>query len=188
MCALFAHTRKFSNYLNEDAFDDESFRCVHVDICKLIWGEELEIEKFNDNTSLVEVVRQAPQYKAVIHPPGNEKGAGVIVMTSKTLKPKCVTCLGRDSCIHIRIHLEKYQKDLENVDVEDIEHTSHNDVAKDLRTTKMPNIESRKEMEFDPFTNVGVKSNVFGVKTNCIPNKKRRNKKQENLEGKKSFQ
>ena len=52
---------------------------------------------------------------AVVHPSTNyPKGLGVIVMKSKTLKPKCIVCPGQDSCVYLLIHLKQYKRSLED--------------------------------------------------------------------------
>ena len=73
---------------------------------------------------MVEVVTEMPRYMAVIHPSIKDplKGPGAVILTSKTLKPKCIVCRGQDSCIHLRIHMNQYKRELEEIDTQEGNH------------------------------------------------------------------
>ena len=51
--------------------------------------------KDNYDEDLVEIISEKPKYMAVVHPScSSTKGPGVIVLSSKMLKPKCLVCKG----------------------------------------------------------------------------------------------
>ena len=142
--------------------------CIHTKLCTLIWGDgnlisedENEDDKKED---LVEVVEEKPKYFAVIHPSCNNpkgKGPGVVFLTSKTLKPKCTTCQGGDSCVHLRIHHEKFKQQSQG-----------GSEAKRLRMDRVEPMRPQKKTipdgDLDPFQHVGPEANVFGVKINFL--------------------
>ena len=140
--------------------------CIHTQLCALIWGDgnlniedEMEDDEYED---LVEVVEEKPKYFAVIHPScKNTKGPGVVVLTSKTFKPKCTTCQGGDSCLHLRIHHEKFKQQSQG-----------GSQAKRLRMDRVEPMRPQKkdipDGDLDPFQYVGPKSNVFGVEINFL--------------------
>ena len=60
---------------------------------------------------------EGPKWGCTLPPKKDEfkssKGRGVVVMTSKMLKPKCFVC--KDSCFHLRIHLKRCREQSEDV-------------------------------------------------------------------------
>ena len=84
--------------------------CLHSQVCKLLWGNSLVYLEEKYDTHLIEVISQEPIYLVAVHlEDGAKKDTGVVGMTTKTLKPKCFTCSGRDACIHLTLHLNKYE-------------------------------------------------------------------------------
>ena len=94
----------------------ENFKtCVHTQLCTLIWGDEIHlfVDVVGEEEDLVEVISETPKYMAVIHPSfKSSKGPGVVILSSKMLKPKCISCRGNDCCVHLAIHLHKYKQQL----------------------------------------------------------------------------
>ena len=101
----------FGNLLTSSVNADKFSDCIHSKLCHLIWGNDIDLDVDildDEEEDIVEVVTEKPRYMAVIHPSSNNpKGPGVVVLTSKTLKPKCIVCRGQDSCIHLRIHMQQ---------------------------------------------------------------------------------
>ena len=85
---------------------------------------------------------------------------GIVVVNSRTTKPKCHTCEGK-KCVHVNIYMEgASNEDTVEVNVED-----------DLPTKKMYNKSLNSTNQFDPLKKRGKESNVFCVKINFPPNK-----------------
>ena len=55
---------------------------------------QLHVDVLDDEEEdLLEVVKEFPQYMAVVHFKNkSSKGPGIVILTSKTLKPKCIVC------------------------------------------------------------------------------------------------
>ena len=94
--------------------------CVHSDTCRILFGDDLTLEKIEDDAkNIIEIVANVPTYTVVVHPePKLNKKPGVVVLTTKTLSPKCLTCSsrGKNMCLHIKIHTGKFKKTLNESD------------------------------------------------------------------------
>ena len=76
-------------------------------------GDEIHlfVDVVGEEEDLVEVISETPKYMAVIHPSfKSSKGPGVVILSSKMLKPKCISCRGNDCCVHLAIQ----QQTIEN--------------------------------------------------------------------------
>ena len=103
---------------------------------------------------------------ALVHPIKDTKKrqSGIVVVNSRTTKPKCHTCEGKKS-VHVNIYMEgASNEDTVEVNVED-----------DLPTKKMDNKSLNSTNQFDPLKKRGKESNVFCVKINFPPNKSEKN-------------
>ena len=147
--------------------------CLHAELCKLIWGDQIELDVDvvnNEEDDLIEVVAEKPRYIAVVHVSNkSSKGPGIIVLTSKMLKPKCVVCPGQDKCIHLTIHLQQYKRGLE-------EDTPEENCQKRLRMERIEPEKPQKKADidpdvFDPFQHDGPEANVFKVTVDFIQTK-----------------
>ena len=169
-----------------DSFSAEALSsCLHSDACKILWGNEYHLQTDSEEEkSLVEIIKNEPMYMAVVHPPiKNEKKAGLVVLTTKTLTPKCLTCSsrGKNFCLHIKIHMDKIRKDAdkssessdEGSDVTKV--VSQNDIPKILRNKRIEQKEkviTENENEvLNPLNYRGAEANVFNVTINFIPTK-----------------
>ena len=187
-CCPICSDKKIVDSLTE-GFNFESVpHCIHSDVCKILWGDhyELESKPLKDN-ALIEILRQKPMYMAVVHPAFTiEKKSGLIVLTSKTLTPKCLTCSsrGKNFCLHLKIHRDKMNKEAESPDgdsdSEDTTLESQKNILKILQNKRIAPEPSynddiaRTQVEeddaaFNPFKFSGSASNVFGVKINFLP-------------------
>ena len=161
---------EINNLLTASVPADQFKRCIHSELCTLIWGNNVDMNVDileDDEQDLIEVIAETPRYMAVIHPSIlSPKGPGVVVLTSKTLKPKCIVCKGQDSCIHLKIHLEKYKRGLE-------ENEDDENEAKKLRISRLEPKRPQKKAEadgdtLDPYQHEGPDVNVFNVTIDFI--------------------
>ena len=96
---------------------------------------------------------------AVIHPSfKSSKGPGVVILSSKMLKPKCISCRGNDCCVHLAIHLHKYKQQLKET----------NNNSKRLKIDRLELVRPQKkgiitEGDLDPFQYEGPEANVFRI-------------------------
>ena len=163
---------KFSSFLTGKVPADKFKTCIHSEICNLLWGEmvHLEDERAADKTSdIVEVLADKPRYLAVVHPSNvHKKGAGIVTLTTKTLKPKCLVCKGQDKCIHLTIHFQQYKRSLE-----DLNDDNKDENRKKLRVEKIEIKNTQKEdpRVLDPYRHHGPESNVFDIKINFLQTK-----------------
>ena len=185
-CCPICCDRKIVESLTEGVHFESLSHCIHSDVCKILWGDqyELEPEPLKDN-ALIEIIRQKPMYMAIVHPaPRSEKKSGLIVLTTKTLTPKCLTCSsrGKNFCLHLKIHRDKLNQEAESSedDSEDTILESQKNVLRKLQNkrimTELPSTKDDIEGEseevdaaFNPFKFSGPASNVFGVKINFLP-------------------
>ena len=163
----------FCNLLTSSVPADQFKNCIHSELCNLIWGDtvNLDVDIIDDKEEdLVEIITEVPRYMAAIHPSSKSpKGPGVVVLTSKTLKPKCVVCPGQDSCIHLAIHMQQYKRGLEESNTEGNE-------SKKLRINKIDPKRPQKKNEIDPDTldpyqHDGAAVNVFNITIDFIQTK-----------------
>ena len=161
---------KFNSYLSGKVQSTEFKACVHSRLCYLLWGDTANPDDVkNDDkevSDLVEVVTENPRYLAVVHPARNRnKGAGVVTLTSKMLKPKCLVCKGQDKCIHLTIHSQQYKRGLEMEDGND---------AKRIRVER-PQLNKKPEKNncsrLDPYQHDGPEANVFNIKIDFFQEK-----------------
>ena len=164
----------FGRMLTSSVSVEQFKSCIHSELCHLIWGNnvDLDVDLIDDEEEdLVEVVTEMPRYMAVIHPSVKDplKGPGAVILTSKTLKPKCIVCRGQDSCIHLRIHMKQYKRELEENDTNEGTH-------KKLRVNKIASKRPQKKEEqdpdtLDPYQHDGPDVNVFNIVIDFIQSK-----------------
>ena len=154
--------------------------CIHTKLCTLIWGDEydlsIDVVGIDEEDDLVEVVAEKPLYMAVIHPScKTPKGPGVVVLSSKMLKPKCTDCRGNDCCIHLAIHLKKYKQE---------QSETSSKQRKRLKIDRVDPIKPQKKIamepgDSDPFQHEGLEANVFDISIDFFQTKemKSRNRK-----------
>lgn len=162
----------FSKLLTSSVSAEQFKSCLHTQLCKVIWGDifdrKVDVED-DEEADIVEVITEKPRYLAVIHPSNNcPKGPGVVTLTSKTLKPKCLVCPGQDRCVHLTVHFQQYKRQMGN-DVSEI----------DSKRIRMERIEPKKPQRkpnndpdaLNPFQHDGPEANVFDIKIDFIQTK-----------------
>ena len=163
-------TIDISNLLTKMVPPDEFNSCLHTKLSDLLWGGlgELEINVVdNEEEDLIEVITESPKYMAVVHPSvESNKGPGVVILTSKTLNPKCMVCPGQDCCYHLKVHMKQYKHGLTEDALENGEH-------KRLKIDRIEPVKPQKKDvddpdKADPFQHDGPNVNVFGVKIDFI--------------------
>ena len=168
ICPLCSNV-KFSSYLTEKVSAEEFRACVHSKVCQLLWGDMPDLrdngESDDDDkeTDLVEVVTEKPRYVAVVHPATKRKKvAGVVTLTTKTLKPRCLVCKGQDKCIHLTIHYTHYKSSLEE--------SEDDDITKKIRLERLEPQKPKKNKinELDPYLHDGPDANVFHVRIDFL--------------------
>lgn len=172
----------FGEFLSCEISADKFKSCIHTKLCNIIWGDEYDIEvnvmdDDDDNDELIEVISEKPRYMAVIHPSRKSpKGPGVVVISSKMLKPKCVVCSGQDCCIHLRIHSDKFKEQMEGVS-----DVSNKRLKLDrVEPAKPPKKKHFDQDAFDPFQYEGPECNVFNANIDFIPTKDMETKNRKN--------
>ena len=161
----------FCELLTSTVPADQFKSCLHSQLCKLIWGDIIEFivdVEDDEETDIVEVITEKPQYLAVVHTARkNPKGTGVVTLTSKTLNPKCLVCPGQDKCVHLTIHLQQYKRGLED------DSTAEEINVKKIRIERIEPKKTQKKSknsvdEFDPFQHDGPEANVFNIQIDFI--------------------
>ena len=137
----------FSELLTTSVMAEQYKSCLHSELCKLIWGDDFDLDidvEDDEELDLVQVLTEKPRYLAVVHVSNkNPKGQGIVTLTSKTLKPKCLVCLGQDRCIHLTIHFQQYKQGLE-------EDTRENDDGKRIRVERVEPKKPQTKSKVDP--------------------------------------
>ena len=174
----------YAEFLSSTIAADKFKSCIHTKLCHIIWGDEydLQIDIVDDDMEddLVEIISEKPQYMAAVHPSQKSpKGPGVVIITSKMLKPKCLLCLGRDCCIHLKIHLKKYKEQTEEMS-EMPNKRLKIDKVEPLRPHKKKIVDPG---DFDPFQYEGPTCNVFKIEIDFIQSRdmKKQNREINNL-------
>ena len=135
-------------------------------MCKILFPDANQTKPVSPEISFVEVLENDKKCVALVHPIKDTKKRqpGIVVVNSRTTKPKCHTCEGK-KCVHVNIYMEgASNEDTVEVNVED-----------DLPTKKMDNKSLNSTNQFDPLKKRGKESNVFCVKINFPPNKSEKN-------------
>ena len=162
-----------SNFLTEAVPCEQFESCLHTQLCVIIWGNmvQLHLDILDDEEEdLLEVVTESPQYMAVVHPSNkSSKGPGIVILTSKTLKPKCIVCPGQDCCLHLKIHMAQYKRGLEQDEKTENEN-------KRLRINRLVPVNPQKKNsidpdKLDPFQHDGPDANVFKVQIDFLRRK-----------------
>ena len=68
--------------------------CIHVQLCSVLFSD-MTCEKTHIST--VEVLQNGSKCVSLVHPPPDKKRRlpGIVVLNSRTTKPKCHTCQGK---------------------------------------------------------------------------------------------
>ena len=83
--------------------------CIHAIVTNLIWSSD-DLDPGDDLTEeeFVEVLDVKKNYAALVVPSADSvTKPGVVVLTAKTLKPRCDKCEGK-TCSHLTLHKIKY--------------------------------------------------------------------------------
>ena len=137
--------------------------CIHIDLCKVLFSDTLvEMKKISADSNFVEVLhKERKSVISLVHSAQEKKKRlpGVVILTSRTLKPKCNTCSGK-KCLHVNIYIDAAKK-AENVEV---------DLDEDLPISKLDSSENVSKNPYNPKYRKGRESNVFGYKIDFPPN------------------
>ena len=162
---------KFSSYLTGKVSAKEYRSCLHSEVCKLLWGDMSDpnniSEEGSEETDLVEVVAEKPRYLAIVHPAAEKKKcAGVVTLSSKTLKPRCLSCKGQDRCIHLTIHYQQYKHGME-------ESKGNDETGNKMRMDRVESQKPQKDKvnKLDPYSYDGPEANVFNIRINFLKTK-----------------
>ena len=143
--------------------------CQHAKVCEILF-EEKNVKQQNRQEHFIEILLPSKNRKheiCLVHPSeGSEKNPGIIIVNSRSTKPKCHTCKGF-KCLHINIFLEGVSKNGPNKTRNTKILTS--DEAITLKATKMDALSEKCKNELDPTDKTGAMSNVFGVQINFPP-------------------
>ena len=134
-------------------------QCVHEQLCEVLFHVDDAVKEVLED-SYVEVLHKSVKENiSLVHPPiaDKKKSAGIVIIDSRTSKPKCHTCEGK-KCIHINLYKHAGEKCETNND-EDI-------VVKKLEANKKPS-----SNPFDASRKKGKESNVFGISINYPPSR-----------------
>ena len=167
--------------------------CLHASMSFLFWGDsQSEVQPIdNNNEAIIEkILEEKGKYYAVVHPDASKnKPPGVVGVTNKTKRPRCIfPCKGEDCCIHLRIHNETF-KDQQKIptsrratkkdEVEVVAHTKLKESSEsdpDALRMKFDQKNEVNKSDLDPFSFDGEKANVFKIKINFPPTKEEENK------------
>ena len=128
--------------------------CIHINLCKVIFSDIPSKNKTPHTASnYVEVLKKEKVIIALVHPVQDKKGRlpGIVVLNSRTTKPKCQTCSGK-KCVHVNIYIEEAKNE-------------------GLPAKKLDAIKQPSNNPLDPSDRRGKASNVFGVKIDFPPQK-----------------
>ena len=188
-CCPICTDRKIVDCLSESFSSSELLvTCIHSDVCHILFGNDYNVERVEDGAkSIIEIIANETTCMVVVHPaPDLSKKAGVVVLTSRTNSPKCLTCSsrGKNHCIHIKIHSGKFMKSLNDSSSDSssdsTEIDSHAGVEKVLRMKRTVNTttttKENDEDTLNPRVLSGADANVFEIKINFIPTKEEEEK------------
>ena len=165
-CLAFENLRKLT-----DISKIKSEYCIHAQLCELLFtNTSSDKQKVYDkkHKHYVEVLDSHKVKISVVHPSeDSNKLPGVVVLTSRTTKPKCHTCKGF-KCLHVNIYLEnKSDKFRDNTE---------KNVDAPLETEKQPIQRDKYKNPLDPTDKSGTISNIFNVRINFPPNEEEKRK------------
>ena len=110
LCMKCVDPRVISALSKRDVSNLENDYCEHASICTILWSKtETAKSVFVDSVNdYAEVLKTKKNYACLIVPKTDDiSKPGVVVVTAKTLKPRCDRCLGK-TCQHLAIHKSKY--------------------------------------------------------------------------------
>ena len=120
----------------------------------------------------------------VVHPDmKSDKKAGLIVLTTKTLTPKSLTCSshGKNFCFHLKVHKDilkkEAQEETDNTDSDEILLESNKNIIKVFQSKRListnneieAEVESTEDDAFNPFKFSSAAANFFNVNINFLP-------------------
>ena len=75
-------------------------------LCQILISDTKPVKPLDSKTNCVEVLENGTKFLALVHPCQDSKNQmpGVVVLNSRTRKPKCHTCEGK-KCRHINIYI-----------------------------------------------------------------------------------
>ena len=187
-CCPLCSDKRIADSISENCSPDILPSCIHSDVCSLLWGKEVNMDKdmsMDKESSIIEIIKQEPIYMAVVHPPlQNESKSGLVVITTKTLKPKCLTCSsrGKHICSHLKIYKDKVKERMDKVlesseessddSSDEIQLISGAGISKNLQydRIRLKKDETKEQNSLlDPYSHNGPKSNVFDITINFVP-------------------
>ena len=103
--------------LNEDLSYLKTKYCEHSQVFTLVFHHDDLKKGLGTCTEkeFVEVLNTRKNYGCLVIPGSeNVTKPGVVVLTARTLKPRCDRCSGK-TCIHLTIHRKKYDDDMDSI-------------------------------------------------------------------------
>ena len=93
----------------EDYAKSKNKSCIHKKLCKVIFAENIS-KNYNISPEInyIEVLQKGKVCISLVHPSQDNKKTrlpGIVVLNSRTTKPKCDTCEGK-KCIHVNLYRE----------------------------------------------------------------------------------
>ena len=103
---VFENMRSTENFVHT-----KSTSCIHVKLCKLIFPEVKSTKTAPVERNFIEVLKTGNVYLSLVHPADDKKKKlpGIVVLNSRTTKPKCHTCQGK-KCVHVNIYRDGASK------------------------------------------------------------------------------
>ena len=154
----------------------EKKMCIHAKLCSILFRPEGS-DVTNANEDFIEVMKnKIPNQEvmvALVHPK-DRTAAGVVVLNTKTNRPKCDTCSG-SKCTHINLYRKKTQQQLEQPRRQrkrkrEPEEEIKCNTTSPLKTERIPSSKIKKSKNsLNPFDFSGKDANVFKVATNYPP-------------------
>ena len=142
---------------NEDLSHLKRDYCEHASVCVLLWpnielNDDIESQ---DDMDFVEVLKTKKNYACLVVPGSeNVSKPGVVVVTARTLKPRCDRCLGK-TCLHLTIHKDKYDEDVEGIIISPVGLKDKNSVLTKKSNEKDSEVIGDNENNVDNVDNAG---------------------------------
>ena len=108
LCFACENSTVFENMNIEHYVKTKPLSCIHINLCKVIFAEiSSKKASIPEHCNYVEVLNKEKVLIALVHPIQDKMGRlpGIVVLNSRTTKPKCDTCEGK-KCVHVNIYNE----------------------------------------------------------------------------------
>ena len=80
--------------------------CDQTEPCTVLFNEEMVEDDKSPENNEVKILQRSPEFITLIYPAkALDKLPGIVVLNSRSTKPKCHTCQGK-KCMHVNIYSE----------------------------------------------------------------------------------